>query len=139
MEATSNTSRRWINGVEPSPKLLAATGTQILEIECREQPQRLRQLLDTYRTDPAIREQLEKLRSLAENNGPILFIGMGASFCSAISGSTLLESCGRLAFTVDAGEWLHYARPVWDEAALSVLITTSGESAELVELFRTGD
>ncbi|MGA8938094.1 MAG: SIS domain-containing protein [Acidobacteriaceae bacterium] len=138
METTSNTSRRWINGIEPSPKLLAATGTQILEIECREQPERLQHLLDTYRTDPVIQEQLKKLRSLAANKGPILFVGMGASLCSAISAATLLESCGRLAFAVDAGEWLHYAKPVWDEAALSVLITTSGESAELVELFRTG-
>ena len=39
---------------------------------------------------------------------------------------------------MDAGEWLHYAQPVWDDAALSVLLTASGESAELVELLKTG-
>jgi glucosamine--fructose-6-phosphate aminotransferase (isomerizing) len=37
---------------------------------------------------------------------------------------------------VDAGEWLHYGGSVWDDAALSILLTTSGESAELVELLR---
>jgi glucosamine--fructose-6-phosphate aminotransferase (isomerizing) len=138
MKGTLKTNRLWINGVEPRPELLTASGTQIFEIECREQPQRLQHLLNAYRTDPVIQAQLDKLHSMAAKRGPILFIGMGASLCSAISGSTLLESCGRLAFAVDAGEWLHYARPAWDEAALSVLITTSGESAELVELFRTG-
>jgi glucosamine--fructose-6-phosphate aminotransferase (isomerizing) len=37
---------------------------------------------------------------------------------------------------VDAGEWLHYARPVWKDAAISVLVTASGESAELVEFMK---
>ncbi len=30
---------RWIAGIEPAKELLTATGTQILEIECREQPE----------------------------------------------------------------------------------------------------
>jgi glucosamine--fructose-6-phosphate aminotransferase (isomerizing) len=63
---------------------------------------------------------------------------MGASYCSSISGSVLLQSHGRPGFSVDAGEWLHYASSVWDDAALSILLTTSGESAELVELFKRG-
>jgi glucosamine--fructose-6-phosphate aminotransferase (isomerizing) len=46
---------------------------------------------------------------------------------------------GRPAFAVDAGEWLHYAAKVWGDAALSVLLTTSGESAELVELLKRAD
>ena len=63
---------------------------------------------------------------------------MGASYCSSFSGSVLLQTHGRPSFSVDAGEWLHYAQPIWDDAALSVLLTTSGESAELVELFKIG-
>jgi glucosamine--fructose-6-phosphate aminotransferase (isomerizing) len=31
---------------------------------------------------------------------------------------------------------LNYAGPVWEDAAISILVTTSGESAELVELFK---
>ena len=138
MRESSKQEPRWISGVEPPKELLSATGTQVLEYECREQPKRLRELLVAYRTDPQLRAQLKTFRELASSNGPVLFIGMGASYCSSISASTLLQSRGRLAFSVDAGEWLHYSRPLWDDAALSVLLTTSGESAELVELCKQG-
>jgi glucosamine--fructose-6-phosphate aminotransferase (isomerizing) len=65
-----------------------------------------------------------------------MWVGMGGSYCSAVSGATLLQTHGRPSFAVDAGEWLHYGRKVWEDAAVSVLLTTSGESAELVELFK---
>lgn len=139
MEEIKKQPPRWISGIEPPKELLTANGTQILEIECREQPERLRELIHTYANDPAIRAEMKKFRDLATNQGPVLFIGMGASFCSSISGSSLLQSHGRPSFSVDAGEWLHYASPVWDDAALSILLTTSGESAELVELFKRGE
>lgn len=129
---------RWVGGVEPARELLTATGTQILEIECRQQPERLRELLVAYAADSSIQAELKKFRSLATKRGPVLFIGMGASYCSSISGSVLLQSHGRPSFSVDAGEWLNYATSVWDDAALSILLTTSGESAELVELFKRG-
>src|SRR5580698_6124218 len=126
---------RWVGGVVGARELLASTGTQILEIECRQQPECLRQLLTAYASDAAIQSELKQFHRLAQRPGPVLFIGMGASYCSSISGSTLLQSHGRPAFSVDAGEWLNYATPVWEDAALSILVTTSGESAELVELF----
>ena len=62
---------------------------------------------------------------------------MGASYCSSITGSSYLQSGGRSSFTVDAGEWLHYST-AWEQVALSLLVTTSGESAELVQLCRKG-
>src|ERR1700723_409075 len=130
---------RWVGGIEPAKELLTATGTQILEIECREQPEQLRRLLAAYAGDSTIQGQLRKFRELALKKGPVLFIGMGASYCSSISGSVLLQSHGRPAFSVDAGEWLHYASSVWDDAALSILLTPSGESAELVELFKRSE
>ncbi|HTZ56924.1 MAG TPA: SIS domain-containing protein [Acidobacteriaceae bacterium] len=131
-------SPRWVGGIEPPKELLSATGTQILEMECRQQPERLRELLTQYATDPAIQAELKEFRRLAAKPGPVLWIGMGASYCSSISGSVLLQSSGRLSFYVDAGEWLHYAMPTWPDAALSILLTTSGESAELVALFEAG-
>jgi glucosamine--fructose-6-phosphate aminotransferase (isomerizing) len=134
-EATKE-SPRWIGGVEPSSALLAATGTEILEIECREQPQKLRELVLTYRSAANLKSQLRKLRDLARKDGPAVFIGMGASYCASFSGSVLLQSHGKPCFSVDAGEWLHYAQPIWSNAALSVLLTASGESAELVALLR---
>jgi glutamine---fructose-6-phosphate transaminase (isomerizing) len=130
---------RWIAGVEPPRELLTATGAEILELECREQPARLRELIQAYHSDPGIRAELEQLRRAARKDGPILFLGMGASFCSSLGGSVLLETHGRFSVSVDAGEWLHYAQPAWGHAALSILLTTSGESAELVKLFRTGN
>lgn len=136
MQELNKQAPRWISGIEPPKELLTANGTQILELECREQPDRLRDLLRAYSEDSVIRSQLKKLSDLATQKGPVIFIGMGASFCSSISGSVFLQSHGRPSFSVDAGEWLHYASPVWDDAALSVLLTTSGESAELVELFK---
>ncbi len=138
MEENQKQAPRWVGGIEPARELLTATGTQILEIECREQPERLRQLLKEYAGDSAIQAELKQFRDLAAKKGPVLFIGMGASYCSSISGSILLQSHGRPSFSVDAGEWLHYATSVWDDAALSILLTTSGESAELVELFKRG-
>jgi glutamine---fructose-6-phosphate transaminase (isomerizing) len=138
MDSISNRKHRWISGIEPAPELLSANGTQILEIECREQPRRLHELIRIYAADPDIRNALGKLRDQATNKGPVLFVGMGASLCSSISGSTFLQTHGRPSFSVDAGEWLHYGSSVWDDAALSILLTTSGESAELVELFKRG-
>jgi glucosamine--fructose-6-phosphate aminotransferase (isomerizing) len=136
-EATKE-SPRWIGGVEPSAALLAATGTEILEIECREQSQKLRELVQTWCSDANLKTQLRKLRDLARKDGPALFIGMGASYCASFCGSALLQSHGKPTFSVDAGEWLHYAQPIWNDAALSVLLTASGESAELVALLRNG-
>lgn len=130
---------RWINGVEPPAHLQHASGTQVLEIECREQPQRLFELIRAYRSDRELRSQLKNFHRLSQNPGPVMFVGMGASYCSSFSASVHLATHGRLSYSADAGEWLHYARPVWNDAALSVLLTTSGESAELVELMKTGE
>jgi len=134
---TTTKEPRWVGGVAPPSELLNATGTRILELECREQPVRLRQLIDTYQNDAAIRAELKTFRELAARPGAVLFAGMGASYCSAIAGSILLQSHGRLSFAVDAGEWLHYARSLDKDIALTMLLTTSGESAELVELMRS--
>src|ERR1700761_3167114 len=129
---------RWISGVEPAPELLKATGTEILELECREQPKRLAELIEHYAADDAVHDAMRALREAVAGPGPVLFLGMGGSLCSAYSGSALLQSHGRMAFSLDAGEWLHYAASTWDQAALSMVLTTSGESAEIVGLFRIG-
>ena len=132
-------SPRWISGVEPSKEVLAMNGTQILEYECRQQPEKLYELIAAYSTNGEIHEQLRQLHSIvSESSSPVIFIGMGGSFCSSISASIHLQSNGRPAFAVDAGEWLHYAQSVWKDAALSVLVTSSGESAELVEFMKHG-
>lgn len=114
-------------------------GTQILEYECRQQPARLRELIAAYKNSGEIRGELRYAReTAARNTPPVIFIGMGGSLCSSVSAAVHLQANGRLAFAVDAGEWLHYAHEVWKDAALSVLTTASGESAELVAFMKQG-
>jgi glucosamine--fructose-6-phosphate aminotransferase (isomerizing) len=113
--------------------------TSIYEMECREQPERLARLLQAYDEDRAIKEALEQLRKLSLSAGPVVFVGMGASYCSSITAATFLQSCGRSSFAIEASEWLHYSRSAWGQAAVSVLLTTSGESAELVQLLKQSD
>jgi glucosamine--fructose-6-phosphate aminotransferase (isomerizing) len=129
-----HTGTPWIGGVEPSRDVRAMSIVQIFDKECREQPARLADLLKAYAEDRTIREELGRLKRIAGMPGPILFAGMGASFCSGVTGATLLQMSGRDSFVADAGEWLHYGQRVWDRVAGTVLLTTSGESAELVEL-----
>ena len=137
MEDKNSTGSRWIAGMEPPSELLTRSMNSIYEMECREQPKHLASLLNAYQADPLIREELDKLRKMSFSAGPILFIGMGASYCSSITGSSYLQSGGRSSFTADAGEWLHYSG-AREQVALSLLVTTSGESAELVQLCRKG-
>jgi glucosamine--fructose-6-phosphate aminotransferase (isomerizing) len=132
-EKADRIASRWIAGVEPPKELLTQSMTSIYEMECREQPGRLAQLLRAYQDDSAIRRELDRIRQTSAASGPILFLGMGASYCSSIAGASYLLSGGRLSFAVDASEWLHYSN-AWDQASLSLLVTTSGESAELVKL-----
>jgi glucosamine--fructose-6-phosphate aminotransferase (isomerizing) len=136
MESRASQESRWIAGVEPPKEMLTRGMTSIYEMECREQPERLARLLRAYQEDEHIREALEQLRRMALSAGPVMLVGMGASYCSSIVVSSFLQSCGRLSFAADASEWLHYSRPVWDQASVSILLTTSGESAELVQLCR---
>jgi glutamine---fructose-6-phosphate transaminase (isomerizing) len=125
---------RWIAGVEPPQEMLTRSMTSIYEMECREQPESLARLLRAYQEDSSIQQAMEQLRHLSRSTGPVVFTGMGASYCSSITAASFLQSCGRSAFAVEASEWLHYSRAVWGEPAVSLLLTTSGESAELVQL-----
>lgn len=125
---------RWICGIEPSSKVLTLSMNEIYEMECREQPESLARLLRAYSEDPSITKEMDELRQMSRSAGPIIFSGMGASYCSALTAASFLQSHGRPSFAVDASEWLHYAREVWDDAAAFVLITASGESAELAKL-----
>jgi glutamine---fructose-6-phosphate transaminase (isomerizing) len=134
MARAEKVSQRWIAGVEPPSELRKQSMTAIYEMECREQPARLAQVIDAYSEDKSILKELHELRQAAASCAPIVFAGMGASYCSSITGSTWLQLCGRSSFVVDASEWLHYARAVRVRVAASILVTTSGESAELIQL-----
>ncbi len=127
---------RWISGIEPSSELLRSSIIEIYEKECREQPERLAELIEASR-GREIREEMARFRSALAPERPLVFLGMGASYCSALAACSFLQSRGRFAVAMDAGEWLHYAGSLWDQVVGAVLLTTSGESAELVALLES--
>lgn len=137
MEDKRTSEPRWIAGVEPPSDVRALDMIAIYEMECRQQPECLVRLLRAYGQDRSILHELETVRQMSLSPLPVLFIGMGASYCSSVAGSSFLQAGGRSSFAVDAGEWLHYSNAAWDQAAVSFLLTTSGESAELVQLCKS--
>jgi glutamine---fructose-6-phosphate transaminase (isomerizing) len=137
MENQPSSEPRWIAGVEPPSDVRTLGMTAIYEMECREQPECLARLLRAYGEDRSILNELETVCRISLSPLPVLFIGMGASYCSSVTGASFLQSAGRSSFAVDAGEWLHYSYAAWDQAAVSFLLTTSGESAEMVQLCKS--
>jgi glucosamine--fructose-6-phosphate aminotransferase (isomerizing) len=109
---------------------------EIFRAECLAQPARLAEVFRAYAADRGIRAELERLKKNVAASRPLVWLGMGASYCSAISGATRYSLAGRPAFCPEASEWLHFAFSTWDHVAGPILISTSGESAELVELCR---
>lgn len=109
---------------------------KIFRAECMEQAACLGKVLGAYASDAEIRAELERVKQAIPAGRPLVWLGMGASLCSSISGATRYSQAGRPSFAVEASEWLHYALSTWDAVAGPILITTSGESAELVELCR---
>ncbi len=63
----------------------------------------------------------------------ILLTGMGSSDFIASAGALMLSEAGLPATFLNAGEWLHYG-PAQAENALTVCISQSGESYEIVQL-----
>lgn len=118
--------------------LTGAAGADIVSLyrlECKEQPQRLRELFDSYRSDAVVRKELTSLKKHAISRDlPVLWLGMGASYCSALAGASQLMRLGRSSFAREASEWLHYELGTRNQVSGPILVTTSGESAELVEI-----
>ena len=108
--------------------------TEIFSTECMQQKVLLGEVFSAYSVDPEIRAELERAKKAIRARLPLVWLGMGASYCSSISGANRYSLAGRPSFPVEASEWLHYAVSTWNDVAGPVLITTSGESAELVEL-----
>ena len=84
---------------------------------------------------------LEAVRS-AGPGAPLVFTGMGASYDACYVPVTLLAELGRSATMVDAAELLHFRRRTLARETVLVVISQSGESAEVVRLvdgFREGD
>jgi len=93
--------------------------------ELGEQPDALRRMVEYYSD-----EGLPKLKQWAveaKKNKRGIFTGMGTSEFAPEMIFPALADKGIEAMTIDAGEWLHYPRPM---KGLPVLISQSGESVE---------
>jgi glutamine---fructose-6-phosphate transaminase (isomerizing) len=93
--------------------------------EIAEQPKALRELVEYYRNDG--RSRLTQWGKLAKTNGRVVFTGMGTSEFVPETILATLANAGVDATTIDAGELLHYPRPI---KGLLVGISQSGESVE---------
>ena len=69
--------------------------------------------------------------------GPVVFTGMGASYNSCYVPVTLLAGRGVDATMIDAAELLHFRRSILGEDSLVVMVSQSGESAEVVRLLES--
>lgn len=80
------------------------------------------------------RGTLEAVARLARREGLIVWSGMGASYHACYPAVTLLAARGIPSLHVDAAELLHFHLPTLLGASLLVLVSQSGESAEVVRL-----
>lgn len=101
--------------------------------EIAEQPAAVRDLVAYYRGEG--RTALERWARAALSEGWVVFAGMGTSEFVAESVIAEMTRLRVDAMTIDAGELLHYPRPV---NGMLVLISQSGESVETRKLAECG-
>jgi glutamine---fructose-6-phosphate transaminase (isomerizing) len=76
---------------------------------------------------------LERLTSVPPDRG-LVFTGMGSSYFACHPAICELAAAGVAAVHVDSSELLHFRRNILPSAALLVVVSQSGESAEVVRL-----
>lgn len=95
------------------------------------QPESLKKCLNGLMQE----DNLNKLNRFSSMRySKIVFSGMGSSNYCSYGASILLSQNGITNMRLSASELLHYELPIIDEGTLLVLISQSGESAEIVNL-----
>lgn len=92
------------------------------------QPQELRNAFSCYRKDSAWKRIGEM------HPEKVVFCGMGSSHFCAAAPSLYLRRRGIDSEVISASQLLHYEEALWEKAPLLVLISQSGESAEIVRI-----
>ncbi|HEX6230167.1 MAG TPA: SIS domain-containing protein [Actinomycetota bacterium] len=80
------------------------------------------------------RDALERIREAAALSRTIAFTGMGSSYDACYPAVNDLAGRGVAALLVDTAELLHFRRPILNGQTLAVIVSQSGESAEIVKL-----
>jgi glucosamine--fructose-6-phosphate aminotransferase (isomerizing) len=99
--------------------------------EIVEQPEALR------RAARSLNEQVDALERIERSSlrgRTLLLTGMGSSFHACLAAASALGRRGILAVTANAAELLHFRREALTDVGLTVLISQSGQSVEVVRL-----
>lgn len=95
------------------------------------QPEALRRSASRFISSPG---DLEEIREHAAAARTIVFTGMGSSYDACYPAVNDLAGRGVPALLVDSAELLHFRRAILGPEALVVIVSQSGESAEIVRL-----
>ena len=93
------------------------------------------------RAAAGLHDQLASLRRVPaiRNGRQLAFTGMGGSYATCYAPVTALASAGISAVMVDTAELLYFRRATLSGATLLVVVSQSGESAEVVRLLQELD
>ncbi len=80
------------------------------------------------------RDHLDRIREAGAASRTIVFTGMGSSYDACYPAVNDLAGRGVPAILVDTAELLHFRRPILNAQTLAVIVSQSGESAEIVKL-----
>lgn len=80
------------------------------------------------------RDVLERVREASATARTIVFTGMGSSYDACYPAVNDLAGRGVPSLLVDTAELLHFRRPILTPKTLAVIVSQSGESAEIVKL-----
>jgi glucosamine--fructose-6-phosphate aminotransferase (isomerizing) len=105
--------------------------------EIRDLPRALDDLIEYYREDRG-RKKLAQWGSRMQGRYEVLFSGMGTSAMAPLLIRARLAARGIKVRTIDSGEWLHYGEVDPASQGSVVLISQSGESAEVRGLVQKG-
>ena len=102
--------------------------------EIIEQPAVLHAVLEHYTRRTPTLSSIAREWALRSVRSHVVITGMGSSFSASYPGATYLNNRGIPTFLVDASELVHYQMPLALKAGLLVVVSQSGESAEIRRL-----
>lgn len=102
--------------------------------EIIEQPAILHAVLEHYTRRTPILASIAREWALRSVRSHVVITGMGSSFSASYPGATYLNNRGIPTFLVDASELVHYQLHLALKAGLLVVVSQSGESAEIRRL-----
>src|SRR2546421_6117528 len=93
------------------------------------------------RAAAGLHDQLRALRRIpaVKNGRRLVFTGMGGSYATCYAPVTTLASAGVPGLMVDSAELLYFRRPILGGATLLIVVSQSGQSAEVVRLIEELD